>query len=118
MNDLSLRQRLRMRLIGRADKTRQNFTILLAGAGLFMLGFLLLGGAEYLLNSSLLQELIALLGLILAIGGAVLAAFGYISLSVLWLYRFIYADNNRNHDSTNHSTSNSINNSNRINDAK
>lgn len=93
MRNHSLKHRLRLRLIHRADNVRQNLSILLIGMGLFMLGFILLVVAEFLLQSSLTQEVIALAGLIAAIIGAAVAAFGYISLSILRIFRFLLTDN-------------------------
>ncbi|GGK78922.1 hypothetical protein [Amphritea balenae] len=88
----SLTHRLRIRLIRRADNIRQNMIILMSGLGIFLLGFLLLVTAQFLLQQSLHRELIALIGLITAIGGAITAAFGYISLSILRIFRFLLTD--------------------------
>ncbi|WP_432470891.1 hypothetical protein [Amphritea sp. HPY] len=98
MHNNSLKHRLRLRLIHRADNVRQNLNILLVGIGLFMLGFILLVVTEFLLQSSLAQEVIALAGLITAIIGAAVAAFGYISLSVLRIFRFLLTDNSSEQD--------------------
>ncbi|WP_428036735.1 hypothetical protein [Amphritea sp.] len=86
------RQRLRLRLIRRADKVKQNLTILLSGIGIFMLGFIILVVAQFLLQESLTREIIALIGLIIAICGAIVAAFGYICLSILRIFRFLLTD--------------------------
>jgi len=88
----SARQRLRLRLIRRADKVKQNLTILLSGIGIFMLGFIILVVAQFLLQESLAREIIALIGLIIAISGAIVAAFGYICLSILRILRFLLTD--------------------------
>ena len=89
---MRLRTRIKLALIHRADQGRQNLMILLCGAGIFLIGFLLLGFTEYFLPSSLIQELIALLGLILTIIGVIVAAFGYICLSFLRIFRVINTD--------------------------
>nr|WP_320136010.1 hypothetical protein [uncultured Amphritea sp.] len=101
MHHRSLRQRLRLRLIRRADNVKQNLAILMAGLGLFMLGFIALVLAQFLLADSLQRDIVALLGLILSIGGAIIAAFGYISLSILRIFRFLLTDiqPNKNTDS-------------------
>lgn len=98
MRSRSLKHRIRLSLIRRADNIRQNLNILLAGIGLFMLGFILLVVAEFLLQSSLTQEIIALAGLTVAIIGAAVAAFGYISLSILRILRFLLTDNSSGQD--------------------
>ncbi|WP_296055955.1 hypothetical protein [uncultured Amphritea sp.] len=92
MRSRSSRQRLRLRLIRRADNVRQNLTILLIGTGIFMIGFIALVIAQFMLAESLQREIIALIGLILAICGAITAAFGYISLSILRIFRFLLTD--------------------------
>lgn len=92
MLNRSARQRLRLRLIRRADNVKQNLTILLVGIGIFMLGFVILVVAQFLLQESLPREIIALIGLIIAICGAIVAAFGYICLSILRIFRFLLTD--------------------------
>lgn len=79
-------------LIHRADNYRQNLIFLIIGFCTFFLGLLLIAGSEFLLKSSLLQEVLALTGLFLAGAGIILAAFGYICLSVLRLFRFLSDD--------------------------
>jgi len=98
MRPPSLCQRLKISLIRRADNMRQNLTILLWGVAVFMLGFALLAVAEYMLASSVSQEVIALIGLILTVIGAGLTAFGYISLSILRIFRFLLTDNRSEQD--------------------
>ena len=88
----SLKQRLRVRLIRRADNVKQNLQILMVGIGIFLLGFAALVVAQFALAESLSREVIALIGLLVAIIGAIIAAFGYISLSLLWLFRFLLTD--------------------------
>ena len=87
---------IRRWLQARADAPRKNLTLLLTGFGLFAAGIGLVLLAEFLLTDSWRRELLALLGLILAGAGSILAAFGYLCLSLLRLYRFLNDD--RNHD--------------------
>lgn len=73
----------------RANNPRQNFALLLAGFSLFALGLVLVGIAQYGLAAGLLAELTALAGLLLIGGGILLAAVGYLSLSVLRIISFL-----------------------------
>ncbi|MDO6562671.1 hypothetical protein Q4488_04675 [Amphritea sp. 1_MG-2023] len=102
MRHRSLRQRLRLRLIHRADNIKQNLAILMSGLGLFILGFITLVMAQFLLADSMQREIIALIGLILLIGGAIIAAFGYISLSILRVFRFLLTDIQSNNTDAHH----------------
>ncbi|MBV1789768.1 hypothetical protein KQ940_17065 [Marinobacterium sp. D7] len=81
--------RIRDWLHTRANSPRQNFSLLLTGFSLFALGLTLVGAGQYLLPPGLNAELIALTGLILIGGGIILAAFGYLSLSVLRILSFL-----------------------------
>lgn len=76
-------------LYHRADNYQQNLKILITGFGTFVLGGLLIVGSEFFLRSSVLQETLAFIGLILTGVGIILAAFGYICLSVLRLFRIL-----------------------------
>ncbi|MGH1431763.1 MAG: hypothetical protein ACRBB4_11660 [Neptuniibacter sp.] len=78
----------------RADNPQQNLLLLGIGFVVFFAGILLLGIAEYALKSSLAQEILALLGLIIIGVGIILAAIGYLSLSVLRVLRFMMKDKN------------------------
>lgn len=89
-----MNRKLKQWLMHRADNPRQNLALLGIGFGVFALGFLMLGIAEFGLKSSVSQELLALLGLIIIGCGIILAATGYLSLSVLRLIRFISDDTN------------------------
>jgi hypothetical protein len=62
------------------------------GFALFTLGLLLVGAAQYGLTNGLVAELLALAGLLLLGSGIILAAVGYISLSVLRIIRFLDDD--------------------------
>ena len=88
----AFKRRLIKFLIKRADNYQQNLILLLSGFGLCMLGILLVTIAEFLFGQSLQQELVALLGMVLIVVGILLAAAGYISLSVLRLFRFLISD--------------------------
>ena len=87
---------VKRRLIKQADNFQQNLIMLLSGFGLCMLGILLVTIAEFLFGQSLQQELVALLGIGLIIIGILLALAGYISLSLLWLFRFLVNDDDKN----------------------
>ena len=78
----------------RAENPQQNLLLLGIGFVVFFAGILLLGIAEYTLKSSLAQEVLALLGLIIIGVGIILAAIGYLSLSVLRVLRFMMKDKN------------------------
>lgn len=95
MNRPSLKRRLIKLLIKRADNFQQNLILLLSGFGLCMLGILLVTIAEFLFGQSLQQELVALLGIVLIIIGILLAMAGYISLSILRLFRFLISDEDK-----------------------
>jgi len=79
---------LKQRLLQQADNTRQNFRLLIIGFVGFLLGGALVLGSEFMLLQSVFQEALAGLGLILMGGGIILAALGYISLSILRLFRY------------------------------
>ena len=87
-----MNKKIRRWLIHRADNPRQNLILLGIGFVVFFVGMLLLGIAEFALKSSITQELIALFGLIILSCGIILAAIGYLSLSVLRLFRFLSDD--------------------------
>lgn len=86
--------KLNLWLKKRADNPQQNLLMLGIGFVVFFAGILLLGIAEYALKSSLAQEILALLGLIIIGVGIILAAIGYLSLSVLRVLRFMMKDKN------------------------
>jgi len=81
--------RIRQLLHARAENPRQNFALLLTGFGLFALGLLLIGTGQYLFPPGMNAELVALAGLIVIGGGIILAAIGYLSLSVLRILSFL-----------------------------
>jgi uncharacterized membrane protein YidH (DUF202 family) len=79
-------------LYRRADNPRQNLVILGIGFVTFFIGLLILGAAEFAFKSSVSQEILGLIGLIILSVGIILAAIGYLSLSVLRIIRFISDD--------------------------
>jgi hypothetical protein len=81
-------------LRNRAENPQQNLLLLGIGFVIFFTGLTLLGVAEYLLRSSLSQEILALIGLIIMSAGIILAGVGYLSLSVLRVLRFMMKDKN------------------------
>lgn len=83
------------RLLKQADNVQQNLTWLLSGFTSCMLGLLLIIMAEYLFGQSLTQELVALLGLGLVGLGVLVAAAGYIGLSLLRIVRFLMKDKDK-----------------------
>ena len=89
-----MNKKLKHWLYHRADNPRQNLALLGIGFVIFFVGGLVLGAAEFALKSSITQEILALLGLIILSVGIILAAIGYLSLSVLRILRFISDDKN------------------------
>lgn len=81
--------KLKRWLYRRADNPKQNLVILGVGFVAFFVGLLILGTAEFAFKSSVSQEILGLIGLIILSAGIILAAIGYISLSVLRIIRFI-----------------------------
>ncbi len=79
-------------LITRADNHRRNLELLLTGAGVFFLGVGLIVWANQSLPSSVQQELVALGGLLCMTGGGLTALLGYLSLSLLRLFKFFNDD--------------------------
>lgn len=86
--------RLRQWLIKRTQNPKQNLQLLGIGFAIFFLGLVLLGTAEFFLKSSVPQEILALVGLIIIGAGIILAAIGYLSLSILRILRLISDNNN------------------------
>lgn len=84
-----LRSRIKAFLLRQTDNPRRNLNWVISGAVLFFLGLGLVFYAEKQLPSSLAQELTALVGLACLSIGAILAGCGYISLSLLRIFRFI-----------------------------
>ncbi|WP_151702831.1 hypothetical protein [Nitrincola alkalilacustris] len=84
--------RLRLWLRRRADAHYENLALTGAGFAVFFVGLLLIGSAEFLITPSLTAELTALFGLILLGLGCILAAVGFLSLSILRIFRFLDQD--------------------------
>lgn len=80
-------------ILKRAEDDRGNLGLFVAGAVVFFAGGGLIYVANLRMSPSLLQELVALTGLLTAIGGAITAAMGYIGLSVFRIIR-----HSRKHD--------------------
>ncbi len=89
-NRQPLRLRLKALLFRQTDNPQRNLNRVISGSVLFFTGLGLVFYAEKQLSSSMAQELIALVGLACLSIGAILAASGYISLSLLRIFRFIY----------------------------
>ncbi|MEH6825484.1 MAG: hypothetical protein V7629_16415 [Motiliproteus sp.] len=85
-------QRLKALLLRQTDDPRRNLNWVLGGAVLFFIGLGLIFYAEKQLPSSVQQELTAIVGLVCLSSGGILAASGYISLSILRIFRFIDDD--------------------------
>lgn len=73
----------------------KNFAMLGVGFVIFFLGILLLGIAEYGIQSSIWQEILAVIAILVIAIGCIIAAMGYISLSLLRILRIINEDNNK-----------------------
>lgn len=90
-----MKQRLkatRQFLHRRADSPRENFMLLISGFALFMLGLMAVTIAQFIMPVSIEAELIALLGLFLMICGGATALIGFLSLSILHIFRFLDSD--------------------------
>lgn len=85
-------QRFKGWLIKRADDHRGNLQLLIIGAGIFFAGAGIIVWANHVLPSSLEQELIALAGMLLILGGGGTALIGYLGLSILRLIKFFNDD--------------------------
>lgn len=85
-------KRFQQWLAHQTDDPRRNLNRVLAGATVFFIGLALIYYAEKALPSSLAQEITALGGLACLVGGGILAAIGYLSLSLLRIIRFLSND--------------------------
>ena len=74
-------------MLKRSFDDRGNIGLFTAGAVFFFVGGGLVFIANLRMEPSLAQELVALAGLLIGIGGAITAAMGYIALSVFRLIR-------------------------------
>ncbi len=69
-----------------AGRERRFLTWFATGATLFFAGAGLMLLAEHRITPSLLQELVALAGLVLSAGGVLAAVYGYLMLMILRLF--------------------------------
>ncbi len=74
-------------ILKRAEDDRGNLGLFVAGAVVFFAGGGLIYVANLRMSPSLLQELVALTGLMTAIGGAITADMCFIALSVFRIIR-------------------------------
>ena len=81
-------QRFKGWLLKRADDHRGNLQLLIIGAGIFFSGAGIIVWANHVLPSSVEQELFALAGMVLLVGGGGTALIGYLGLSILRLIKF------------------------------
>lgn len=88
-------QTLRRFLHQRADNPRENFILLVTGFTLFMLGMMAIAIAQFAMMDTITAEVVALLGLVLMVFGGILALIGYISLSILRIFRFLDSDDDK-----------------------
>ena len=88
-----MRGRFKGWLLAQADHQRRNLTLVLTGTSVVFMGLALVYYAEHRLTVSLQQELTALIGLLFIAGGGILAALGYLALSLLRIFKFIHDDN-------------------------
>jgi len=82
------KQRITGWLLARADNHKNNLQLLITGAAVFFIGASFIIWADQSLVSSVRQELIALIGLIMCAAGCLTALLGYLGLSILRLLRF------------------------------
>ena len=82
-------------ILKRADDDRGNLGLFVAGAVFFFLGAGIIYAAHLRLPPSLLQEMIALAGVLVGISGAIAATIGYIGLSIFRLIRHCHKDDPR-----------------------
>ena len=80
-------QRFHNWILKRSLDDRGNMGLFVAGAVVFFAGGGLIYVANLRMEPSLAQELVALIGVLIGIGGAITAAMGYIALSVFRLIR-------------------------------
>ncbi|WP_430461279.1 hypothetical protein ACQUQU_00415 [Thalassolituus sp. LLYu03] len=80
---------VRLWLRKRAYKDRENLRLFSLGALAFFVGLGMVVLSNRLLLPSLSQEIISLVGLILAVAGGISAALGYLALSILRLLRLL-----------------------------
>jgi len=92
MNSKTLLFKLKRLLQRQAVNTRQNLTLILIGFAMSLLGIGLVMGGEYLVHDTFHRELIALAGVIIIAIACVLAATGYVCMSLLKIFYVITRD--------------------------
>ena len=85
-------ERIKGWLLKRAEDHKGNLRLLIIGAGIFFSGAGIIVWANHVLPSSLEQELIALAGSLMILGGGGTALVGYLGLSILRLFKFFNDD--------------------------
>ncbi len=88
----TLIQKIQYQLQLRAVKTQQNFTLILIGFTLTLAGIGLVMGGEYIVNDAFHREIVALAGVFIIGAGCLLAAVGYLSMSLLRIFYVITKD--------------------------
>lgn len=86
---MALKKALHKLALTLGNNPKLAFARLLQGGLLFLFGSLILILSERMINDSIQQELVAILGIVIASIGVLLAFLGYISMSVLRLYHMI-----------------------------
>jgi len=92
MNRQQLLFKLKRLLQRQAVNTRQNLTLILIGFAMSLLGIGLVMGGEFLVRDPFHRELIALAGVVIIAIACVLAATGYVSMSLLKIFYIITRD--------------------------
>lgn len=92
---LTLSQRIKYQLQLRAVKTQQNFTLILVGFAMALIGIGLVMGGEYLVSNTLHRELVAFLGVVIIAIGCLLTSVGYLSMSLLRIFYVITKDDTK-----------------------
>lgn len=86
------RKSLKSWLLKRAENHRTNLLLLIIGAAIFFSGVGIIFWADTYMPVSMQQELTGLGGMVLVVGGGITALIGYLSLSLLRLFKFFNDD--------------------------
>ena len=86
---MTLKNKLHKLALKLGNNPKLAFARLLQGGLIFLFGSLILILSERMISDSIQQELMAILGIIVAAVGILLALLGYLSMSVLRLYHII-----------------------------
>ncbi len=89
---LSIREKLLAWLGKRGENHKNNLQLVITGAGIFFVGAGILVWTEKSMPSSVKQELIALVALVICALGCLTALVGYLGLSIFRLIRFFRDD--------------------------